>query len=93
MATSQNILWTNSYSMAQTGAFLRTVRRDRGITQDDFADMIGVSHATLSALENGKSVSTHTLEHALSYLGLRIVIVPKNADVAPLASKQSQGGE
>ncbi len=44
--------------------------------------MIGVSHATLSALENGKSVSTKTLEKALQFLGYKLVIVPKSAKVA-----------
>jgi HTH-type transcriptional regulator/antitoxin HipB len=73
--------WTNSYSLAQTGNFLRAVRRQKGISQADFAAMIGVSHATLSSLENGKSVSSAVLERALQFLGMRLVIVPKSAAV------------
>jgi len=73
--------WTNSYSLTQTGAFLKAARRSKGFTQDEFAKMIGVSHATLSALENGKGVSTQTLDKALNYLGLRLVIVEKSAKV------------
>ena len=73
--------WTNSYSMEQTGAFLKKVRKSKGITQADFAEIIGVSHATLSALETGKPVSSATLEKALNFLGLRTVIVPKSAIV------------
>lgn len=42
--------------------------------------MLGISHATLSALENGRSVSTLTLERALQWLGLRLVVLPKSAD-------------
>ena len=42
--------WTSSYSLEQTGAFLKQVRKEKGYTQQEFADLIGVSHATLSAL-------------------------------------------
>ena len=75
-------MWTNSYSLAQTGEFLREVRRARGKRQDDFARELGVSHTTLSNLEQGKNTSTRTLELALQLLGLRVVIVPKDADVS-----------
>lgn len=73
--------WTNSYSLEQTGAFLKRVRKEKGYTQQQFADLIGVSHATLSALENGGGVSAQTLEKAWQYLGLRLVLVPKSAQV------------
>lgn len=74
-------MWTNSYSLEQTGEFLREVRRSKGISQMDFARTLGVSHTTLSNLEQGKNTSTRTLELALQRLGLRVVIVPKTADV------------
>ena len=54
--------WTNSYSLKQTGAFIKKVRKEKNYTQDQFSEMLGVSHATLSALENGKSVSSNTLQ-------------------------------
>ncbi|MDR3316433.1 MAG: helix-turn-helix domain-containing protein [Coriobacteriales bacterium] len=73
--------WTNSYSLKQTGAFLRNARKQKGYTQDEFAEMIGVSHATLSSFENGKNVSSVVMERVLSYLGFRLVIVPKTASV------------
>ena len=73
--------WTNSYSLEQTVAFLRQVRKERGLTQEQFARKLGVSHATLSALENGEGVSAATLERAWQLLDLRLVIVPKNAQV------------
>lgn len=75
------VSWTNAYTVKQVGSFLKKIRRERGYTQDEFAEIVGVSHATLSALENGKSVSTKTLERALQFLGLRLVILPKNAEV------------
>ena len=71
--------WSNIYSMEQLGAFLKQYRRARGLTQNDYAEMLGISHATLSALENGKSVSTLTLERALQWLGLRLVVLPKSS--------------
>ena len=74
-------MWTNSYSLEQTGEFIQEVRRSRGITQQRFAEMLGVSHTTLSNLEQGKNTSTRTLELALQLLGLRVVIVPKGARV------------
>lgn len=69
--------WTNAYGMDQVGAFIKKERRRQGVTQADFAETIGVSHATLSALENGRSVSTATLERALQFLGLKLVVLPK----------------
>lgn len=74
-------MWTNSYSMEQTGEFLQEVRRSKGMTQAEFAGMLGISHATLSNIEQGKNSSTHTLERAIQHLGLRLVIVPKTAQV------------
>lgn len=60
---------------------MRQVRKEKGLTQEQFARKLGVSHATLSALENGEGVSAATLEKAWQLLGLRLVIVPKNAQV------------
>lgn len=73
--------WTNIYNMEQLGAFLKKTRRKRHLTQNEYAEMVGVSHATLSALENGKGVSTATLERALQFLGLRLIVLPKQATV------------
>lgn len=71
--------WTNAYSVEQIGSFLKQARREKGYTQDELAELIGVSHATLSALENGKNVSSHVLMRALNTLGLRLIVLPKNA--------------
>lgn len=71
--------WTNSYSLEHTGAFIQIIRKQKGYTQAEFSEMIGVSHATLSALENGRNVSAKVLMKALNYLGLKLVIAPKTA--------------
>ena len=69
--------WTNVYGLDQLGSFLRKTRKEKGYTQDEFAEIIGASHATLSALENGKGVSSQTLMRAISDLGLKLVVLPK----------------
>ena len=56
----------------KAGQFIRATRRKLGVSQDSFASQIGCSHATLSALENGKAVSSHTLLKALSELGIAL---------------------
>lgn len=71
--------WTNVYGLDQLGEFLAEKRKERGFTQGEFAEIIGTSHATLSALENGKSVSSKTLMCAISDLGLKLVVLPKDA--------------
>ncbi|EFL89726.1 helix-turn-helix domain-containing protein [Ahrensia sp. R2A130] len=40
--------------MTPFGEYLRRLRRERGVTQQDMAEAIGVSQAYLSALEHGK---------------------------------------
>ena len=84
------MFWTNSYSLQQTGAFIKKVRKEKGLSQSAFAEMLGVSHATLSALENGKSVSSKTLLDALSFLGLKLVILPKSAQAVVTISEDDR---
>ncbi|MEG0620344.1 MAG: helix-turn-helix transcriptional regulator [Raoultibacter sp.] len=84
--------WTNAYSVAQAAAFLRKMRKEQGITQHEFAELIGVSHATLSALENGRGVSTETFAKALSYLGFRLAVIPKTASVTVVEKSEDLCG-
>ncbi len=83
--------WSNIYGLEQLGSFLKKVRRDKGYTQEEFAEILITSHATLSALENGKGVSSKTLMSAINNLGLRLVVVPKAAHVqVELPSTEAQ---
>lgn len=75
-------MWTNSYSGQDVGRHIAELRKSRGISQVDFAEHLGVSRTTLSALENGKSVSSTVLIRAVILLGSRIVLAPKSATVA-----------
>ena len=72
--------WTNVYGLDQLGSFLQKTRKEKGYTQDEFAEIIGASHATLSALENGKGVSSQTLIRAISDLGLKLAVLSNKPD-------------
>ena len=91
--------WTNVYGLDQLGSFLQKTRKEKGYTQDEFAEIIGASHATLSALENGKGVSSQTLMRAISDLGLKLVVLPKGevhdapASVVSLLRSRQEGGQ
>ena len=94
--------WTNVYGLDQLGSFLQKTRKEKGYTQDEFAEIIGASHATLSALENGKGVSSQTLMRAISDLGLKLVVLPKGAQaevhdapasVVSLLRSRQEGGQ
>lgn len=74
-------MWTNSYTLEQLGGFLQEARQARGITQEDFARRLGVSHTTLSNLEQGKSVASDTLQRAIQMLDMRLVVLPKSAEI------------
>ena len=80
--------WTNVYGLDQLGSFLQKTRKEKGYTQDESAEIIGASHATLSALENGK--------------GLKLVVLPKGAQaevhdapasVVSLLRSRQEGGQ
>ena len=75
-------MWTNVYTLEQLGEFIKECRKEQDLTQDEFARLLSVSHTTLSNLECGKNTSTETLQSALSLLGLRLIIVPRTAQVS-----------
>lgn len=83
--------WSNIYSMEQLGAFLKQYRRARGVTQAQYAEQLGISHATLSALENGRGVSSTTLEKAFQLLGLRLIVLPKDAEARVTLRTEREG--
>lgn len=74
-------MWTNAYSLEDLGEFLQEARKEKNISQKEMAASLGFSSVTLSALENGKNVSTEKVERYLQMLGYRIVIAPKSAQV------------
>lgn len=67
----------NIYKLSDIGMFIAEERQNHGYTQEDFACILGVSHATLSKLENGNSVNAKIIEKALQILGKKIVVKNK----------------
>jgi len=66
-------------TIAEFGAFVRSLRTRQGLRIDDAASLCGVSVALLSALENGKPRSVG-LDKALQIahqLGLALLAVPR----------------
>ena len=74
-------MWSYVYSTEQIGEFVKEARRERGLTQDELAERLQVSHATVSKLETGKNTSTKTMISALLTLGYCAVVLPKGANV------------
>ena len=67
-------------TMAEFGAYIRSLRTHQGLRIDDAAALCGVSVSLLSALENGSSRSVG-LEKALNVahqLGLSILALPRS---------------
>ena len=45
--------WTGARSARDVGAYVRRIRRARGLTQAELADELGITRQYLSELENG----------------------------------------
>ena len=64
--------WTNAHSLPEIGAFIRATRQAQQLTQQEFSEDLGVSRATLSALENGRAGSS---DRAPFYVPLAVRVV------------------
>jgi DNA-binding XRE family transcriptional regulator len=53
------------------------VRKQRGLTQANLAQRVGVGRMTIVRLERGEAVSAETVIAALSECGQALAIVPK----------------
>ena len=52
---------------------IETIRKERGIRQEEFAKVLGVSRQTISSLENGRYNPSILLAHKIaSYFGMTI---------------------
>lgn len=65
------------YKLSDLGMLIAKERQKAGYTQEQFAELIGASHATISKLENGNSVNSKLLERALQILGKQIIVKSK----------------
>lgn len=66
-------------TVAEFGAFVRSLRTQQGLRIDDAASLCGVSVALLSALENGKprGVGLDKVLQIAHQLGLSLLAVPR----------------
>ena len=66
--------------LSELGDKIKTLRKQKNISQEQLAKMAGISRATLSKLENGyfTKISVATLDRILSILGYSIDISSKN---------------
>ena len=71
---------TDVYTTADLGRAIRTYRRRKGWTQAELAEWLHVSRATVVSLERGGPVSAAIAMAALTLLGAKVVIVPKDAE-------------
>ena len=61
-------------NLLELGDRVKTLRKERGVTQESLAKKAGISRATLSKLENGNiaQVSIVTLNDILNHLGYEL---------------------
>lgn len=66
---------------SELGQQLAAFRPQQKITQQEMADHIGITRATINALENGRSgdVGVRKVLKILDYLGYQIVLKKKSA--------------
>ena len=60
-------------NVAAIGSRIRVMRRDRGITQDEFADQVGVSRSAVAQWETGRAGQvTGNLSRIANILGVSV---------------------
>ena len=68
-------------NILELGQTIRTARKQRNMTQTELTELLGISRATLSALENGtiNEVGIRKVMAICSVLGLEISVQPLQA--------------
>lgn len=70
------------------GQRIESIRKTRGLTQDELAQKSECSRRTIIQLEQGGNVSLHILFRVLASLGLSMDIMDKRADYTALKALQ-----
>lgn len=70
-----------AYDPIGLGRAIRVLRNERGWTQETLAQWVGVSRATVIALERGGPVSLVAAMKAIALLGGKIVVASKDASI------------
>ncbi len=65
--------------LATIGSLLKTARHESGRTQEEIAGPLGMSRATLSALEGGRceEIGVRKLSALLESVGLELYVAPR----------------
>jgi len=71
-----------AYDPAGLGRSIRALRRAKGWTQAQLAEWPGVNRQTVIALEQGGPVSMSMAVRAVSLLGGKLVVAPKDAIIS-----------
>lgn len=56
--------------MNKLSNFIREKRLDEALTQQQFADIVGITNVTLSNLENGRPVGSKTIKKLSDFTGV-----------------------
>jgi len=70
------------YDPAGLGRSIRALRRAKGWTQAQLAEWLDVNRQTVIALEQGGPVSVTVAVRAISLLGGKLVVAPKDSILA-----------
>ena len=70
--------------LSDLGKRIKTLRKEKKLSQEKLAKEVGISRVTLSKLENGylANVSIATLDNVVSILGYELELVVKNPFVS-----------
>lgn len=78
----------NSQILKLVGEKIKKARKEAGITQNDFAAILGVSHITLKKIERGEdSVSAGTFMKAMNELGIELTFKTYSPKITVTRSK------
>ena len=66
--------------LSEIGTKIKSLRKERGLSQQSLADSVGISRNTLSKLENGylANISAVTVEKVLNLLGYELSLSELN---------------
>ena len=66
--------------LSDLGKRIKTLRKEKNLSQEKLAKEVGISRVTLSKLENGylANVSIATLDNVVSILGYELELVVRN---------------
>ena len=70
------------YDLAGLGRSIRALRRAKGWTQAQLAAWLGVNRQTVIALERGGPVSVTVAVRAISLLGGKLIVAPKESIIS-----------